>query len=508
MSKISLCMIIKNEEKYLSECLESVKNVVDEIIIVDTGSTDNSIDIAKNYGAKIFQFEWVNDFSAARNFSIEQATGDWILYLDADERLDYSSLTELKRLTSSKQKIAYNCIIRNIDSTYGHDNSNRYPRLFPNNEGIKFSGRVHEQISSSLNEKGIELKNSSILIIHIGYNISLEEKRKKAERNLALLIQEYSVNKLPYIAYQLGLTYQILNDNDNAINYLKLAGENVKLERSIRAICYTQMSFILHQTHKVQEAEKNILLAIKLDDRQPFSYYLASKISLRKNELTLAEEKCKRAYLLNQDQLLKEFNQNQIIHLDPEEVIFYGITLAIQNRNTPNYQFYQKELYQLYISHDGKNSLRASSMQKVFLNSSFTVEEADTLINMINYNNISFFIFMFGNNPYKQQILSLAEKLLKKFPDSVEVKKLLAKILDEFGRVDEAIKILESVIIKEQKDPSIYFYLITYYLKQGSQDKIKPIVQMLEKNFSNVPEVMSRVRTLKRKLLMLTTVPL
>lgn len=508
MSKISLCMIIKNEEKYLSECLESVKNAVDEIIVVDTGSTDNSIDIAKNYGARIFQFEWINDFSAARNYSIEQATSDWILYLDADERLDSSSITELKRLTSTKQKVVYNCVVRNIDSTYGHDNSNRYPRLFPNNVGIKFEGKVHEQISNSLIENEIEIKNSSILIIHIGYNISTEEKRKKAERNLALLLQEYSTNKSPYIAYQLGLTYQILNDYDNAINYLKIAGENIKLERNLRAICYTQMAFILHQSHKVQEAEKNILLATKLDERQPYSYYLASKISLRKNELTLAEEKCKRAYLLNQDQLLKEFNQTQVIHLDPEEVIFYGLTLALQNRNTPNYQFYQKELYQLYTSRDGKNSLRASAMQKVFLNSSFTIDEADTIINMINNSNINFFIFMFGNNPYKQQILLIAEKLLKKFPESIDVKKLLAKLLDEFGRVDEAIKILESVIVEDQKDPSIYFYLITYYLKQGSQDKIKPVVQKLERNFSNIPEVMSRVRTLKRKLLMLTTVPL
>ncbi|MCX7875602.1 MAG: glycosyltransferase [Melioribacteraceae bacterium] len=508
MTKISLCMIVKNEEKYLSECLESVKNIVDEIIIVDTGSTDNTIDIAKNYNAKVFHFDWINDFSAARNFSISQATGNWILYLDADERLDASSVSELKRLTNQKQKTAYNCIVRNIDSTYGHDNSNRYPRLFPNNEGIKFEGKVHEQISNSLLENKIDLINANIIIVHIGYDITLEEKKKKAERNLTLLLQEFSINKSPYIAYQLGLTYQIINDVDNALNYLRIAAENVKLERNLRAICFTQMAFINHQNHKVQEAERNILLSLKLDERQPFSYYLASKISLRKNELTLAEEKCKRAYLLNQDQLLKEFNQNQIIHLDPEEVIFYGITLALQNRNTPNYQFYQKELYQLYTSHDGKNSLRAAAMQKVFLNSSFTIEEGETLIKMINQNNIGFFIFMFGNNPYKQQILLLVEKLIKKFPESVEVKKLLAKLLDEFGRLDEAIKILENVIVDDQKDPSIYFYLITYYLKQGSQEKIKPVIAKLEKNFSNIPEVMTRVRTLKRKLLMLTTVPL
>lgn len=508
MPNISLCMIIKNEEKYLTECLESVKNVVDEIIIVDTGSTDNSIDIAKNYNARIFSFEWIKDFSAARNFSIAQATGDWILYLDADERLDQSSISELKKLTTTKQKIAYNCTVRNLDSEIGRDNSMRYPRLFPNYEGIQFTGKVHEQISPSLKEKGIEILSSNILIIHVGYNVSLEKKKQKAKRNLELLLEEYFVNKSPYFAYQLGLTYQILGDVDNAINYLKLAAENVKLDKNLRAQSFAQIAFIYHQNHKVQDAERNILLSLKLDERQPFAYLLASKISLRKNELTLAEEKCKRAYLLNQDHLLKSIEQNQVIHLDPEEIIFYGITLALQNRNNPNYQFYQKEIHQYYVSHAGKNSLRALAVQKVFMNSSFTVEESETLINMITPSNLGFFIFMFGNNPYKQQILEITQKLLKKFPDSVEVKKLLAKLLDEFGRLDEAILILEKLIVEDQKDPSIYFYLITYYLKQGSQEKIKPIISKLEKNFSNIPEVMTRVRTLKRKLLMLTTVPL
>ena len=87
MPKLSLCMIVKNEEKFLAGCLESVKNIVDEIIIVDTGSTDKTIEIANSYNAKVYHFEWKNDFSLARNESIKHATGDWILILDADERL-------------------------------------------------------------------------------------------------------------------------------------------------------------------------------------------------------------------------------------------------------------------------------------------------------------------------------------------------------------------------------------------------------------------------------------
>src|SRR4051794_40673333 len=83
--KLSLCMIVKNESKHLANCLESVEGVVDEIIIVDTGSTDDTVEIAKSYGAKVYHYEWNDNFSDARNESIKYATGDWILVLDADE---------------------------------------------------------------------------------------------------------------------------------------------------------------------------------------------------------------------------------------------------------------------------------------------------------------------------------------------------------------------------------------------------------------------------------------
>ncbi|MGG4411271.1 glycosyltransferase family 2 protein, partial [Niallia taxi] len=91
---VSLCMIVKNEESVLDRCLASVAHLVDEVIIVDTGSTDKTKEIASKYTSKIFDFEWINDFSAARNFAAEQATGDWILVLDADEYIDEENYQE------------------------------------------------------------------------------------------------------------------------------------------------------------------------------------------------------------------------------------------------------------------------------------------------------------------------------------------------------------------------------------------------------------------------------
>ena len=103
MKTLSLCMITKNEEKNISRCLNSVKEIVDEIIIVDTGSTDNTIEIAKSYGANIYHYDWTNDFSDARNKSLEKATKDWILVLDADEELPYEEGLKLKNVINTSQ---------------------------------------------------------------------------------------------------------------------------------------------------------------------------------------------------------------------------------------------------------------------------------------------------------------------------------------------------------------------------------------------------------------------
>jgi glycosyltransferase involved in cell wall biosynthesis len=107
-------MIVKNEEKYLKECLDSVKDIVGEIVIVDTGSTDNTQKIASEYGASLFQFEWINDFSAARNFALSKSKGEWILYLDADERITNESRKIIQDMAENLNKpalIGLRCLV-------------------------------------------------------------------------------------------------------------------------------------------------------------------------------------------------------------------------------------------------------------------------------------------------------------------------------------------------------------------------------------------------------------
>lgn len=509
MPKLTLSMIVKNEEKYLRECLLSIKDVVDEIVLIDTGSSDNTIKIAEEFGAKIYSFTWINDFSAARNFALGKSTGDWILYLDADERLDYNSISEIKKNMESKALLACYCTITSYDSEGSRDNSIRYPRFFANSPEIKFTGKVHEQIEPSLVQNKYHLSNSNILIHHIGYNISKEEKNKKAKRNLSILLDEYNLQKSAYGAFQIAQSYNVLDEKENAYKYFKIAGDSVELHRSLRSQCFSSIALIAHNDHKIVDAEKYIQFSIKLDDRQPFSQLLSSKIALRRGDYLTAEVRCRAAYQLNQNVLSGKENSLVTVILDPEEVIYFGLTLALQNKNSTNVSFYQKELAAHYNRKECENGiLKLTVIQKLFCNSAFNSNEEKMFIEMANKHTMNLFLYTILSNPNKQQIFQLANDLQMKFPESLEVKKIIARLLDEFGKLDEAIQLLENIVNKDLFDPAILFYLISFYLKKGNNEKIKSLVGKLEKNYSHIPEVMERVRKLKRKLLMLTSVPL
>jgi glycosyltransferase involved in cell wall biosynthesis len=164
---ISLCMIVKNEEETLKRTLESVKNYVDEMIVVDTGSTDKTKEIAKSMGAVLYDFEWINDFAAARNYAKEQATSDWILQLDADEYFMNEEASLLKEEIKKTDKKALFIQITNLVEKNKMGNSHSYARLFKNVPELSYHYRIHEQILE--NDKPISCGTSAIRIIHTGY---------------------------------------------------------------------------------------------------------------------------------------------------------------------------------------------------------------------------------------------------------------------------------------------------------------------------------------------------
>ncbi len=201
---LSVCMIVKNEEQHMARCLRSLGPVADEMIVVDTGSTDRTKDIARAFGAKVYDFAWTNDFSAARNFSLEKASGDWVLVYDADEvlsPLDYSNLFDILR-AGTKHKAAYSLVTRNytMNTPQGWTaNKGQYPkeeagsgwmptakvRLFVNDPRVRFEGPVHEVVEHSLLRAGIPVKACAVPVHHYG-RLNVEKTAAKAEEYYVL----------------------------------------------------------------------------------------------------------------------------------------------------------------------------------------------------------------------------------------------------------------------------------------------------------------------------------
>ncbi len=206
--RLSVCLIVKNEEKFLGQCLKSVREIAQQIVVVDTGSTDRTVEIAKEFGAEVHSFTWCDDFSAARNVALEHVTGDWVLALDADEELSSKDHDKLRKAMSDASTMAWRLPI--VDVGRELDGCSYVPRLFRNGPGLFYLGRVHEQIFTSIEvrraEWGLENKIGDAVLIHHGYTQELVRDRNKVERNLQLL--EKAVDELPgepHLLMNLGL---------------------------------------------------------------------------------------------------------------------------------------------------------------------------------------------------------------------------------------------------------------------------------------------------------------
>lgn len=204
---ISACLIVKNEEDIIENCLKSLVNIVDEIIVVDTGSIDNTIEIASKYTNKIFYHQWDDDFSKARNQALEEASGQWILSIDADEELTNITKENLNNLIKQDFISAYYIIERSM-----RDNQLNYLlRLFKNVPEIYFDGIIHEQVTDSLynfsKKHSTQIALSPIILLH---HNKKRNNKDNDERNINLLrkaIQETPVNtkKFVYLCIKLAL---------------------------------------------------------------------------------------------------------------------------------------------------------------------------------------------------------------------------------------------------------------------------------------------------------------
>lgn len=218
---ISLCMIVKNEIEVLEKCITSVKdnlkNIVTEMIVVDTGSTDGTRELAEKLGCKVYDFEWVNDFSKARNYSLSKAKNDWVLHLDADEYITTVDKNELKSLCKKKYETTKGFIkIEHVDKNGRIASANRIPRIF-NKRIYHFENRIHETIMP-IRPCDTQRYNLNMVIEHTGYQAEVFAEKNKIERNKVLIMEHLEQNPDDlYMLGQLAIMYKAEGEYEKAI---------------------------------------------------------------------------------------------------------------------------------------------------------------------------------------------------------------------------------------------------------------------------------------------------
>ncbi|WP_232058155.1 glycosyltransferase [Cohnella abietis] len=225
-------MIVKNEEANIERCLTSVKPFADELIVVDTGSTDRTIELCQAAGAQVYTFEWNNNFADARNYSLDQATGDWILWMDADEVLDGSAAADWKEQLAAETDSVLNVHLINYIGEETNPNETfhiAHTRLFRNRIGLRFLYHIHETLNVEevfINDHALSrIKlHDGLTIHHYGYLQEYTTAKKKNERNLVMLLHELTVeNNNPWTEYHLASEYYRLGKFEQAYEFVNLS---------------------------------------------------------------------------------------------------------------------------------------------------------------------------------------------------------------------------------------------------------------------------------------------
>lgn len=255
---LSLCMIVKNEEKVLQRCLDSVYGIVDEIVIVDTGSTDSTKDIALKYTKKVYDFEWTNSFADARNFAQQQATGEWILVLDADEYVERANLQEmidvLKQTDESVE--AYDVVIYNFMGVYGERVlQHRHTRIYRNSPHLRYVRAIHEQLRK-VNGEYVQAAQGILTVYHTGYMHQAVTEKKKHDRNAPLLEYEMEVGEsVAFDYFNLGNEYLSKGEIEKALeSFIKAYQEKKDIRLSWVSYCLVQIILCLKYLQRFEDA--------------------------------------------------------------------------------------------------------------------------------------------------------------------------------------------------------------------------------------------------------------
>ncbi len=379
-------MIAKDEEQFIGDCLASVHGLVDEIIVLDTGSTDTTAAIAKKHGAQVFPFVWTNDFSAARNAALAHAKGDWILVLDADEKLDPSQHNMIRQCLENKDIGGYRVPIFN----YSHDSHvpgwssvidsahargfpgfilTRVVRLFKRRPEITYRFSVHEGVEFSIEEHHGKLVQAPFVIHHYGALRGTASSAFKQQNYFSLVQQDcqrYPTHPKPF--YELGIGYMDLGELDKA----KEAFEQAIANNQQYLIPFHHLGEIACRKGEVEKAKELFEKSLSLHPEYEETYFRLGQVCIALQDHDNAQKSWENALARN-PRSIRYFDALIQLHLTKKEPLPALALLYDAVRNT-HHEHFQQQLQQVetQLISEAKKRL-AAEPEKVALTTLITI---------------------------------------------------------------------------------------------------------------------------------------
>lgn len=492
-------MIVKDEEKFLPTCLESVKGYVDEIIIVDTGSTDRTIEIARRYNAKIYCHAWENSFSKARNYSLKYATGDWILILDADEEIERKDAYKLRNVIKDNSS---NVILIPVISKFSNGKNlsiANSERIFKNHLDFHYESIVHNKLKYTGSTR-----KENIKLYHHGYNQGDEQMDKKFARTAALLkkqIKEDPENALSH--HYLSLSYLDREKNDECIDEALAAirlFERQDNDTEIRLLSYYTASVAFYRKNNLPDAEKYALKALNYYSDYIDAYCLLSSIYFLQKEY----DKCI-------DVTGKYLNQLNTIKSDTSSVLTIPYNTLQQEslayaRLSIIYHEQGDEQKGEQALKDAVNSTDDKWEPYLIMGKHFQAQQnlklaerflADGLkYNPGNKDILYYIAEMHGKSGASDKALACFEEILNDYPDEIPAQYNRGLLLLKGNQFEKAIKSFKLVTDKSPSNFDALFNLAFAYEEIGKTVQAKDVYQNIMAINSENPEVLLRLGSL------------
>lgn len=326
MDTLSVCIIAKNEEKNLLRCLESIQGIADEVILIDTGSIDNTISIAEKYNARVIKFPWQKNFSSARNKALEMASKDWILCIDCDEAIDSSQVYEIKKLINNSKNLGFRLKLINVIDNKPYEGKHIL-RIIKNNSGFYYSGRINETLMNSIYEDSYinQIINLEYLLYNFGFDYTRKNLVERCNRNIDIYLS-FDKEEIDYLYYYyIGNEYYLLKKYSLAANYYLKA-----LNSNENNYINSYLTFLLVKSYyNMKKYEKAILIgesfSIKYNSIREL-YLFLSECYKKIGELDISKE-CFKTYLSN---ITSEYSYYfTLIHSSSKNLIpeFFGFSV-------------------------------------------------------------------------------------------------------------------------------------------------------------------------------------